>query len=193
VLTHLDPVAALGAAAPELARSYAARSSGVALGSFLHEMMWWDQTTYLPDDILVKVDRATMAVGLEARVPLLDHRVVEFAWSLPTALLADGARTKLPLRAVLERYVPRALIDRPKMGFSVPVERWLRGPLREWMGDLLAPAHLARLGLLDATVVGRLRDEHLAGVANRSWALWNVLMLLAWDDARRRSPTEPLA
>jgi asparagine synthase (glutamine-hydrolysing) len=182
VLMHVDPKSALGPAAPALARSFARRDADGALGSFLHHMMWWDQTTYLPDDILVKVDRASMAVGLEARVPLLDHRIVEFSWTLPEALLAAGGRTKLPLRGVLGRHVPLALVDRPKMGFSTPIGAWLRGPLRQWMGDLLAPAHVARLGVLDTAVVARLHKEHLSGEAEHGWALWSLLMLVAWYD-----------
>jgi len=143
-----------------------------------------DMTGYLPDDILTKVDRASMAVGLEVRVPLLDHRVIEFAWRLPTEALIGGGRGKLPLRAVLDRYVPRELIDRPKMGFGVPIGGWLRGPLREWTGDLLSPAALSRQGLFDPAIVARYLDEHLSGRRNWQYALWTLLQFQAWQRAQ---------
>ncbi len=143
-----------------------------------------DWAMYLPDDILVKVDRASMAVSLEARAPILDHRVVEFAWSLPTEWKLDAAIGKRILRAVAERYVPREMIDRPKMGFGIPLRDWLRGPLRDWATDLLAPDSIRRAGLLDPVIVGRYLDEHLSGTQDWHARLWDILMLQAWLEAR---------
>jgi asparagine synthase (glutamine-hydrolysing) len=147
---------------------------------FVPRMQLLDTITYLPDDILTKVDRATMAVGLEGRVPLLDHRVVAYAWSLPLSLKLRGGSSKWLLRRVLDRYVPRALIDRPKMGFAVPIDAWLRGPLREWAETLLAPAALTSYGFVRVEPVRRAWQEHLEGRRNWQGPLWTVLMLQAW-------------
>lgn len=141
-----------------------------------------DQLTFLPDDILHKVDRASMAVSLEVRPPLLDHRVAEFAWRLPRAMRLRGGDTKWLLRRVLDRYVPRALVERPKMGFAIPLADWLRGPLRPWAEDLLAPSRFGG-GLVDPVPVQALWRSHLSGRRNWAYAMWPILMYEAW---RRR-------
>jgi len=143
-------------------------------------MMFLDQISYLPDDILTKVDRAAMSVSLETRVPMLDHRVVEQAWRLPMHLKRRGNVTKWVLRQVLYRHVPSALVDRPKQGFAVPLAAWLRGPLREWAEHLLNPLTIRKQGLLNPDEVQRLWRDQISGRWERMYPLWNVLMLQAW-------------
>jgi asparagine synthase (glutamine-hydrolysing) len=147
---------------------------------FAEKAMLHDTLNYLPDDILTKVDRASMGVSLEVRVPLLDRHVFEFAWSLPMALKLEGGQGKRVLRDVLYRHVPRELIERPKHGFAVPIAAWLRGELRDWAQALLDPARLLREGYLDPAPIQRCWREHLSGRRNWDTRLWTVLMYQAW-------------
>jgi asparagine synthase (glutamine-hydrolysing) len=145
-----------------------------------------DGLTYLPEDILTKVDRASMSASLEARVPLLDHRVVELAWRIPPPDLQSSAGlSKAPLREILHRYVPRELVERPKQGFEVPLADWLRGPLRPWAQELLSPARLAADGLPDAAAIMRHWREHLSGRRNWHRRLWPVLTFQSWLSSNR--------
>ena len=165
---------------PEPASYLTETSRWPAGPSFRDRMAMVDLVDYLPNDILVKVDRATMAVGLEARVPLLDHRLVEWAVALPMDAKAGRAGSKLVLREVLHRHVPRTLVDRPKMGFGVPVGEWVRGPLRAWGDDLLDRDRLVADGFLDADAVGALWHDHLAGTRDWSYHVWILLTFQAW-------------
>lgn len=158
--------------------------SAGGIEAFTRHMMRIDAGNYLADDIMVKVDRAGMAVSLEGRVPLLDHRIFEFAASLPIGFLLQGREGKQVLRHVLYRHVPKRLVDRPKTGFGVPLETWLRGPLREWASDLLAPSTLRRQGIFKPEVIDRYWQQHLSGGRAWHYQLWDVLMLTAWmEDA----------
>lgn len=154
------------------------------LHDVLEQFLWLDTSMVLPDDMLAKVDRASMAASLELRVPLLDHRIVEWAWRLPSAAKLRDGRGKWVLRQVLDRYVPAALLDRPKMGFDPPLGAWLRGPLRDWAEDLLAPSRLAADGWFDPAPVRAQWDDHQAGRRNNDYRLWSVLMFQSWLDAR---------
>ena len=168
------------------------------LTSLPQQMMWWDMQTYLPDDILVKVDRAAMASSLETRVPFLDHRVVEFALAMPLQFKIRAGRSKWLLRELLARQLPTAMFERPKQGFTVPLDAWLRGPLRDWAESLLDPRSLETSGLLNADNIRRTWKEHLSGRRNHQRALWTILMLQAWigqesSIARSATLTPPLS
>jgi asparagine synthase (glutamine-hydrolysing) len=156
-------------------------------GDLYAHMMFADSVTYLPDDILTKVDRAAMAVSLETRVPLLDPRVVEFAWRLPNAFKVQDGEGKWLLKRVLARYVPDSIMRRPKMGFGVPVGQWLRGPLREWAETLLADSRLRADGYFDAARVRAAWTRHVAGAADLADTLWPVLMFQQWLAASART------
>lgn len=149
---------------------------------FTKQMMYWDLVRYLPDDILTKVDRASMGVGLEARVPLLDHRVVEFAWSLPLSMNIKHGQGKQILRKILYQHVPKSLIERPKMGFGVPIGHWLRGPLKGWAENLINKKRLLQEGYLNADLITHKWKMHLSGKANWQYHLWSVLMFQSWLD-----------
>ncbi len=155
-------------------------SATKAVPDFHDRMSVIDMLTYLPDDILTKVDRATMAVSLEGRCPILDHRVIEFALSLPRELKIAGTRTKIILKEVLARHVPRALFERPKQGFESPIADWLRGPLKDWAEDLLDPGAMRADDLLDPAPIRQKWTEHQSGRRNWQYALWNVLMFQEW-------------
>lgn len=157
-----------------------ARERWPRLGDPVARMMALDGLTYLPDDILVKVDRAAMAVSLETRAPFLDRDLMEFAWRLPLHMKLRDGKGKWILRQLLDRHVPRALIERPKMGFGIPLDEWLRGPLREWASDLLAEDRLRREGYLHPEAITRTWSAHLRGQGSFGYRLWSVLMFQAW-------------
>ncbi len=187
-----DPAAVvIGAGGPQT------QHDAVQLDDPVRRMMHQDLVGYLPDDILVKVDRASMAVGLEARVPLLDHRLVEFTWSLPLAHLRREGQSKWPLRRILARHVPPNLTQRPKMGFGVPIDSWLRGGLRDWAESLLDPRRLAEEGLFHPEPIRAAWQAHLEGHRNLQYQLWSVLMFQAWNAeqraARATTPPRPMA
>jgi asparagine synthase (glutamine-hydrolysing) len=148
------------------------------LNEVIEKMQYIDTLTYLPDDVLTKVDRATMYTSLEARVPLLDHRVVAMGWRYSLSEKIQGSNGKLPLREILGDYVPIQLFDRPKMGFGVPVHDWLRGPLRGWAHDLLNSSDFP--AMIDPKPIRKTWMSHLDGKANHQNALWTILMLQAW-------------
>ena len=174
-----DPVSVvLGASDPPTA--YSDPSRWAKLPGLDDRMMYLDSVAYLPDDILVKVDRASMGVSLEARAPLLDHRVVELAWRLPISMKVRGREGKRILRNLLYRYVPRELVDRPKKGFGVPIDSWLRDPLREWAEALLDERRLRDEGFFNPVPIREKWAEHLSGRHDWQYYLWDILMFQAW-------------
>lgn len=185
IISHWDDPSSVVFGASELPTIFTDRTQRGNLSGTLRRMMYTDSTMYLPDDILVKVDRASMGVSLESRVPLLDHRVAEFAWQLPVSMNVRDGRGKWILRQVLSRYVPPTLIERPKKGFAVPMSAWLRGPLQEWGEALLDKKRLSDQGILNPDLIRGQWSEHQSGKAD--WRpLWDVLMFQAWFDSQQR-------
>lgn len=155
---------------------------------FTRTMMYLDAVSYLPDDILVKIDRAAMGVSLETRIPMLDHRVVEFAWSLPLSMKIKAGRGKWLLRQIAYRYVPQKLLERPKMGFAIPISQWLRGPLREWAESLLGKSRLRSEGFFVAGAIREKWEQFLSGHDDHQFQLWDVLMFQAWHEEQANRP-----
>ena len=154
------------------------------MNSFQERMMFLDSMTYLPDDILVKVDRASMGVSLETRAPFLDHRVVELAARIPIEQKINNGKGKQILRKILYQYVPRELIERPKQGFGIPLGDWLRGPLKDWAEDMLNQDKLENEGFFSPSIVRKTWREHLKGKRNWEHKIWNLLMFQSWLDSQ---------
>jgi len=187
LVSHWDDPAAVALGAHEYPTGLTDRSAWANLPDLTQRMMFLDTVTYLPDDILVKVDRASMGVSLEGRLPLLDHRVVELAWRLPLSLKIRDGQSKWLLRQILYKYVPPALIERPKMGFGVPIDAWLRGPLMEWAEALLIERRLRAEGFFNSQLIREKWTEHKSGLRNWHYYLWDVLMFQAWLDHEKRN------
>lgn len=193
LVSHWRNAASIVPGAVELPTLLTQRGQWASLPDFIRTMMHVDTVTYLPDDILVKLDRASMAVGLEARVPLLDHRILEFVCRLPEYIKTRNRQSKWLLRQVLYKYVPPALVNRPKAGFAVPIQQWLRGPLRAWAEELLDVNRLGSEGFFEAAPIRRRWAEHLSGTRNWAYPLWNVLMFQTWLEIERKQSAAPSA
>jgi len=180
LVSHWRPEDGLVIGSEEPATLLSDSSQWPAFSNFFLRMMYFDLLTYLPDDILVKVDRAAMAVSLESRIPLLDHRVVELAWRMPLSLKVKHGKGKWLLRRLLYKYVPPELVERPKKGFGVPIDHWLRGPLKDWAAELLAPERIQSQGYLNAPVVQKAWQEHQERTKDWHYWLWDVLMFQLW-------------
>ncbi len=187
-LSVWNPVPSVVLGATGQAHDAAVLPAAAAILDGTQRMMLLDAIAYLPDDILVKVDRASMSVSLETRVPFLDPAVAEFCWRLPLAMKVRDGQRKWALRQVLKKYVPSPLVDRPKTGFAVPIGAWLRGPMKEWAEDLLETGRLRAEGLLDSAQVAHAWRRHLSGGENLQERLWSVLMLESWLAEKRREP-----
>jgi len=153
----------------------------------IQHIMALDSMTYLPDDILVKVDGAAMVVSLETRVPFLDHHVVEFAWQIPQSMNLRDGQSKCPLRQVLYRHVPKVLIKRPKLGFGIPIGDWLRHDLRDWAEELRDETRLRNEGSFQPEFIRKKWQEHLSGQYNRQDNVWDVLMFQAWLEEQKKA------
>ena len=180
LVSHWKDPANVVIGATEPSTTLTAKSNWPTMHGFEQRMMYLDAISYLPDDILVKVDRAAMGVSLETRVPYLDHRVVQFAWQLPLSMKIRQGQGKWLLRQVLYKYVPKELMERPKMGFGVPIDSWLRGPLRDWAEDLLNESRLRQEGFFNSLPIRKMWAEHLSGHRNLQYPLWDVLTFQAW-------------
>ena len=183
--SHWKEPARLVAGVQELPTVFSNPSEWANVPTLEQKMMYLDGRLYLPDDILVKVDRASMGVSLESRAPLLDHRLVELAWRLPHSMKSRDGATKWALRQVLDRYLPQELIERPKMGFAVPLDSWLRGPLREWAENLLSESRLRDEGYLNPVPIRKKWQEHLSCRYNQHYYLWDILMFQSWLEKNR--------
>lgn len=180
VISHWKQPTSIVRDSSEIFTSIRDRNQWANIPEFIQQMMYVDSVSYLPDDILVKLDRASMGVSLEGRIPFLDHRVVELAWQMPLSLKVRQNQSKWLLRKILYKYVPSALIDRPKMGFNVPIGNWLRGSLRDWSESLLDEKKLQQQGFLNFKPIHQKWQEHLRGESNWEYYLWDILMFQAW-------------